>query len=46
MNVFSPGAEHVQPKQIVKSVIPSWNKLVFFEVSPVSFHQVKIASNK
>ncbi|XP_020041092.2 prolyl 3-hydroxylase OGFOD1 isoform X1 [Castor canadensis] len=32
--------EHVQPKQIVKSVIPSWNKLVFFEVSPVSFHQV------
>ncbi|KAL6039450.1 hypothetical protein STEG23_025155 [Scotinomys teguina] len=32
--------EHFQPKQIVKSLIPSWNKLVFFEVSPVSFHQV------
>ncbi|XP_057609249.1 prolyl 3-hydroxylase OGFOD1 [Chionomys nivalis] len=32
--------EHLQPKQIVKSLIPSWNKLVFFEVSPVSFHQV------
>uniref|UniRef100_G3TIM7 Prolyl 3-hydroxylase OGFOD1 n=1 Tax=Loxodonta africana TaxID=9785 RepID=G3TIM7_LOXAF len=34
------GAEHFQPKQIVKSLIPSWNTLVFFEVSPVSFHQV------
>lgn len=32
--------EHFQPKQIVKSLVPSWNKLVFFEVSPVSFHQV------
>lgn len=39
--VFSPDAEHLQPKQIVKSLIHSWNKLVFFEVSPVSFHQVK-----
>ncbi|NP_001087226.1 prolyl 3-hydroxylase OGFOD1 isoform 2 [Mus musculus] len=34
--------EHLQPKQIVKSLIPSWNKLVFFEVSPVSFHQHEI----
>ncbi|XP_036296267.1 prolyl 3-hydroxylase OGFOD1 isoform X1 [Pipistrellus kuhlii] len=32
--------EHFQPKQIVRSLIPSWNTLVFFEVSPVSFHQV------
>ncbi|XP_059120548.1 prolyl 3-hydroxylase OGFOD1 isoform X3 [Peromyscus eremicus] len=32
--------EHFQPKRIVKSLTPSWNKLVFFEVSPVSFHQV------
>ena len=32
--------EHFQPKQIVKSLIPLWNKLVFFEVSAVSFHQV------
>ncbi|KAM5207141.1 prolyl 3-hydroxylase OGFOD1 isoform 4-T4 [Hipposideros larvatus] len=32
--------EHFQPKQIVKSLTPSWNTLVFFEVSPVSFHQV------
>uniref|UniRef100_A0A8C3WTH3 2-oxoglutarate and iron dependent oxygenase domain containing 1 n=1 Tax=Catagonus wagneri TaxID=51154 RepID=A0A8C3WTH3_9CETA len=34
--------EHFQPKQIVKSLIPSWNTLVFFEVSPVSFHQHEI----
>uniref|UniRef100_A0A2R9AE77 2-oxoglutarate and iron dependent oxygenase domain containing 1 n=1 Tax=Pan paniscus TaxID=9597 RepID=A0A2R9AE77_PANPA len=34
--------ELFQPKQIVKSLIPSWNKLVFFEVSPVSFHQHEI----
>ncbi|XP_050760156.1 prolyl 3-hydroxylase OGFOD1 [Gymnogyps californianus] len=32
--------EHFQPQQIVKSLVPSWNTLVFFEVSPVSFHQV------
>ncbi|XP_036997422.2 prolyl 3-hydroxylase OGFOD1 isoform X1 [Artibeus jamaicensis] len=32
--------EYCQPKQIVKSLTPSWNTLVFFEVSPVSFHQV------
>ncbi|KAM9861217.1 prolyl 3-hydroxylase OGFOD1 [Aulostomus maculatus] len=29
-----------QPQKIVKSLVPSWNTLVFFEVSPVSFHQV------
>ncbi|XP_033896237.3 prolyl 3-hydroxylase OGFOD1 isoform X2 [Acipenser ruthenus] len=32
--------EHCQPQQIVKSLLPSLNTLVFFEVSPVSFHQV------
>uniref|UniRef100_A0A3Q2CGW9 2-oxoglutarate and iron-dependent oxygenase domain containing 1 n=1 Tax=Cyprinodon variegatus TaxID=28743 RepID=A0A3Q2CGW9_CYPVA len=26
--------------RIVKSLVPSWNTLVLFEVSPVSFHQV------
>ncbi|KAM9268859.1 LOW QUALITY PROTEIN: prolyl 3-hydroxylase OGFOD1 [Cariama cristata] len=31
--------EHFQPQQIVKSLVPSWNTLVFFEVS-LSFHQV------
>uniref|UniRef100_A0A8D0EX73 2-oxoglutarate and iron dependent oxygenase domain containing 1 n=1 Tax=Strix occidentalis caurina TaxID=311401 RepID=A0A8D0EX73_STROC len=34
--------EHFQPQQIVKSLVPSWNTLVFFEVSPVSFHQHEI----
>uniref|UniRef100_A0A671YP07 Prolyl 3-hydroxylase OGFOD1 n=1 Tax=Sparus aurata TaxID=8175 RepID=A0A671YP07_SPAAU len=29
-----------QPQSIVKSLIPSLNTLVLFEVSPVSFHQV------
>ncbi|KAM8877312.1 prolyl 3-hydroxylase OGFOD1 [Synchiropus picturatus] len=31
---------NVQPLAMVKSLIPSWNTLVLFEVSPVSFHQV------
>ncbi|XP_039359118.1 prolyl 3-hydroxylase OGFOD1 [Mauremys reevesii] len=31
---------HFQPQQVVKSLVPSWNSLAFFEVSPVSFHQV------
>ncbi|XP_044125949.1 prolyl 3-hydroxylase OGFOD1 [Bufo gargarizans] len=32
--------DRTQPGSIVKSLVPSWNTLVFFEVSPVSFHQV------
>lgn len=32
--------EHCQPVSVVKSLLPRWNSLVFFEVSPVSFHQV------
>uniref|UniRef100_A0AAQ5ZZV2 Prolyl 4-hydroxylase alpha subunit domain-containing protein n=1 Tax=Amphiprion ocellaris TaxID=80972 RepID=A0AAQ5ZZV2_AMPOC len=28
-----------QPQSIVKSLVPSWNTLVLFEVSPVSFHK-------
>ncbi|XP_072516009.1 prolyl 3-hydroxylase OGFOD1 [Salminus brasiliensis] len=32
--------EHYQPVSVVKSLLPCWNTLVFFEVSPVSFHQV------
>ncbi|XP_056134590.1 prolyl 3-hydroxylase OGFOD1 isoform X2 [Lampris incognitus] len=31
---------HFLPRSIVKSLVPSWNTLVMFEVSPVSFHQV------
>ncbi|XP_034045532.1 prolyl 3-hydroxylase OGFOD1 [Thalassophryne amazonica] len=29
-----------QPQSVVKSLVPSFNTLVLFEVSPVSFHQV------
>ncbi|XP_049329648.1 prolyl 3-hydroxylase OGFOD1 [Astyanax mexicanus] len=32
--------EHQQPVGVVKSLVPCWNTLLFFEVSPVSFHQV------
>ena len=32
--------EFGQPDKIVKSIVPEWNSLVFFEVTPVSFHQV------
>ncbi|XP_057701671.1 prolyl 3-hydroxylase OGFOD1 [Corythoichthys intestinalis] len=31
---------HFQPQSVVKSMVPSWNTLVLFEVSPVSYHQV------
>ncbi|XP_061737449.1 prolyl 3-hydroxylase OGFOD1 [Nerophis ophidion] len=31
---------HYQPLSVAKSLVPSWNTLVLFEVSPVSFHQV------
>lgn len=33
-----------QPQSIVKSLVPSLNTLVLFEVSPVSFHQVRITA--
>ena len=32
--------EHGQPDQISTSLVPQRNSLVFFEVTPVSFHQV------
>lgn len=32
--------KHGQPDQITKSLVPQRNSLVFFEVTPVSFHQV------
>ncbi|KAM6430490.1 prolyl 3-hydroxylase OGFOD1 [Liasis olivaceus] len=38
--------DHFQPLQIVKSLVPSWNSLIFFEVSPVSFHQVSEVVSK
>ncbi len=33
-------AEHGQPKNVVKSLVPKWNNFVFFDVNAVSFHQV------
>lgn len=35
---LTPG--NFQPQGVVKSLVPSSNTLVLFEVSPVSFHQV------
>uniref|UniRef100_A0A3P9MX15 2-oxoglutarate and iron-dependent oxygenase domain containing 1 n=1 Tax=Poecilia reticulata TaxID=8081 RepID=A0A3P9MX15_POERE len=32
--------DNFQPESIVKSLVPCWNTLILFEVSPVSFHQV------
>ncbi|KAG8200576.1 hypothetical protein JTE90_000647 [Oedothorax gibbosus] len=29
-----------EPSEICTSLVPAWNNLIFFEVSPVSFHQV------
>lgn len=40
--VCSPSTGNFQPQTIVKSLVPSWNTLVLFEVSPVSFHQVSV----
>lgn len=37
--VFFKG--NFQPQSIVKSLVPSLNTLILFEVSPVSFHQVR-----
>lgn len=39
LDLFSTD-EQGQPLNVVKSLVPTWNTLVFFEVSPVSFHQV------
>jgi Rps23 Pro-64 3,4-dihydroxylase Tpa1-like proline 4-hydroxylase len=32
--------EHNEPNSIVASYTPAWNSLFFFEVNPVSYHQV------
>ncbi|GFY57993.1 prolyl 3-hydroxylase OGFOD1 [Trichonephila inaurata madagascariensis] len=29
-----------EPSEVITSFIPKWNNLIFFEVSPVSYHQV------
>ncbi|XP_069496379.1 prolyl 3-hydroxylase OGFOD1 [Ambystoma mexicanum] len=46
LDLFSTD-EHFQPVMIEKSLVPVWNLLAFFEVSPVSYHQVsEILSNE
>lgn len=35
-------SDNGEPKEIVKNLIPVQNSFVFFEVTPASFHQVKI----
>jgi prolyl 3-hydroxylase /prolyl 3,4-dihydroxylase len=37
--------ERKQPDRIVTSLLPVWNSLAFFAVSPTSFHQVYNLSN-
>ena len=32
--------EHRQPKDVVRSLLPSWNNFVWFEVTEASHHQV------
>lgn len=34
-----------RPNQIVRSVSPVWNNFIFFEVSPISFHQVTLTTD-
>ena len=33
-------AEHGQPKDIMRSILPAWNTLAWFEVTEASHHQV------
>jgi len=39
LDLFSTD-EHGQPEQITRTLVPQWNSLAFFEVTPISFHQV------
>ena len=34
--------ENIQPVDVVKSIVPTRNSLMFFEVSPGSYHQVSV----
>lgn len=33
--------EKGHPKDIIKSILPKWNQLTFFEVTSTSYHQVQ-----
>lgn len=39
LDLFSVGADG-EPTSVHTSLVPEWNSFVFFEVSPVSYHQV------
>ncbi|KAL1007289.1 hypothetical protein UPYG_G00084580 [Umbra pygmaea] len=39
LDLFSTES-NFEPHCVVKSLVPTWNTLVLFEVSPISFHQV------
>ena len=34
-----------QPNEIRRVLTPKWNTLIFFEVTPISFHQVNVVAN-
>jgi Rps23 Pro-64 3,4-dihydroxylase Tpa1-like proline 4-hydroxylase len=38
--------EYGQPKDIIRRIVPRWNTLVFFEVTPISYHQVAEVRSK
>ena len=39
--VFSP-SENGQPKDVAKSLVPTWNSVSWFEVTEASHHQVRL----
>ena len=41
-NGVAVSAENGQPREVVVSIPPVWNNFVFFEVTPASFHQVRV----
>eukprot|EP00158_Paraphelidium_tribonemae_P006947 Partr_v1_DN28048_c2_g2_i1_m56694 putative 2-oxoglutarate and iron-dependent oxygenase domain containing 1 len=41
LEIFSSSVDRPFPGKVVQRILPSWNTLVFFEVSPISFHQVQ-----
>ncbi|XP_044290039.1 prolyl 3-hydroxylase OGFOD1 isoform X2 [Varanus komodoensis] len=45
LDLFSTN-DNFEPLQVIKSLVPSWNSLAFFEVSPVSYHQVSEVISK
>ncbi|TPX37992.1 hypothetical protein SmJEL517_g00236 [Synchytrium microbalum] len=40
LNLFDAD-DNSQPSKIIKSIIPQWNTIAFFKVSPTSYHEVE-----